>query len=117
MDPRFDDEMRVTFPASSGFAAIGRVAAAGLAFRLGFDVGQVENLRLAVEQTTTALSGTGSITINAQWNDACLLLKLSNPAATLSIQQIQNLTDACRALISEVEVDQQGILLTVGNLE
>lgn len=114
MATTFDDEMRVTFPASSGFAAVGRVAAAGLAFRLGFDVAQVENLRLAVEQATTILSGSGSITMVGRWNDACLLLELSNPEATLSPGQIQDLEETARALVSVVAIDHNRISLTIG---
>lgn len=82
MTSTFDDEMRVTFPASSEFAAIGRVTAAGLALRLGFEVAQVEELRLAVEQATTALRGEGSITMTGRWNDHQLVIDFHNEAST-----------------------------------
>ena len=116
MDRRFDDQMRVTFPASSGFAAVGRVAAAGLAFRLGFDVAQVESLRLAVEEATTALSGSGSITLTGSWNDSCLRLELVNPAIKLNKTQIRSLEQTMDPLETDRTVSPTGITIQIGDL-
>ena len=116
MDRRFDDQMRVTFPASSGFAAVGRVAAAGLAFRLGFDVAQVESLRLAVEEATTALNGSGSITLTGYWNDSCLRLELVNPASKLNKTQIRSLEKATSSLDTGTTVSTDGITIQIGDL-
>ncbi len=76
-----NDEMRVAFPASARFAPVGRVAMAGLALRLGFDVGQVENLRLAVSAAIAALGGPGDVTLTARWTDTTLQIELENPDA------------------------------------
>ncbi len=108
--------MRVTFPASSGFAAVGRVAAAGLAFRLGFDVAQVESLRLAVEEATTAMSGSGSITLTGSWNDSCLRLELVNPAMKLDKTQIRSLEQTMDALETDTTVGPTGITIQIGDL-
>lgn len=116
MDRRFDDQMRVSFPASSGFAAVGRVAAAGLAFRLGFDVAQVENLRLAVEETTTALNGSGSITLIGYWNDSCLRLELTNPEKRLNKTQIRSLEKAIGAPQPGTTVSQDQVTIQIGDL-
>lgn len=113
MASTFDDEMRVTFPASSGFSAIGKVAAAGLAFRLGFDVAQVESLRNAVDRATTALQGTSSITLIGRWNDACLVLELSNPAVQFSPEQTEELTEASADVVTTFEFAENTIVLTV----
>lgn len=76
-----DDEMSVAFPANARFAPVGRVATAGLALRLGFDVAQVENLRLAVNTAINALSGDGDVSLVATWTDDELRIELANPDA------------------------------------
>ncbi len=108
-----DEEMRVTFPASNGFAAVGRVAAAGLAFRLGFDVGQVENLRLAVEQITTTLAGEGSIDMTGRWNDVSLSLELKNPAVNLPPPSTENLLELLSSLVNHCSIEDQTIHLLI----
>lgn len=113
MASTFDDEMRVTFPATHAFAAVGRVAAAGLAFRLGFDVGQVENLRLAVERITGVLTGEGSIIMTGRWNDAGLSLELKNPTVPLSQTSAQQLQDTVGSLVNQLRVEGQAIHLSV----
>lgn len=75
------EHARVAFPATAEFASVGRVAVAGIALRLGIDVGKVENLRLAVNQSIEALAGKGTITLLATWTDEDFVLQLANPEA------------------------------------
>jgi hypothetical protein len=75
------EEFRVSFPADRHFSRIGRVAVAGLALRLGFDVASVEQLRLAVDEAVQRLSGSGRITLVASWAPDGLVLELTNPDA------------------------------------
>ncbi len=77
-----DEHARVAFPAKADFAAVGRVAVAGIALRLGIDVAQVESLRLAVSVSIEALAGAGTVTLLARWNDEEFVLELTNPDAT-----------------------------------
>lgn len=82
MSAGYDQHMQVAFPATSQYTSIGRVAMAGLALRLNFDVAMVESLRLAVTSAVNALGGSGSVTVLAQWNDAEVLIDISNPEAS-----------------------------------
>ncbi|MCD9625385.1 hypothetical protein [Rhabdothermincola salaria] len=56
-DPRAlgDDQIRLEMPADSRFARVARVAVSSLAVRLGFDVGVVEDLRIAVDEALVLL--------------------------------------------------------------
>ncbi len=75
------EHARIAFPATAEFASVGRVAVAGIALRLGIDVGQVESLRLAVSTSIEALAGDGTVTLLATWNDDSFELELTNPDA------------------------------------
>lgn len=77
------DQLRVSFPADQGFDRIGRVAVAGLALRLGFDVATVERLRLAVDQAIGKLAGPGRVELVAAWSPESLVLEVSNPEVRL----------------------------------
>ena len=77
------DQLRVSFPADQGFDRIGRVAVAGLALRLGFDVATVERLRLAVDQAIGQLAGPGRVELVAAWSPRSLVLEVSNPQVQL----------------------------------
>ena len=50
------DRIRLTVPATAAAARITRVSAAGLATRAGFSYGEVEQLRLAVDEATALLA-------------------------------------------------------------
>lgn len=113
MATTFDDEMRVTFPASPNFSAIGRVTAAGLAFRLGYEVAQVESLRLAVEHVTTAISSSGTIELCCRWTPTQLELELSNVSVALSASTRQELDNAGSTLLTEARFNEHSVILTI----
>ncbi len=108
-----DDEATVTFPATSDFARIARVTAMGLGFRLGFDVGTIENLRLAVDFAVRRLLGDGKVTLEASWTDTQLDLALSNPAVDFSAGA-NDLLEEINDLVATASVANATILLGVG---
>ena len=108
-----DEYLRVCFPASAPFAAVGRVAVAGLALRLGFDVASVENVRLAIDTATAALRGDGEVTITAHWDDNHLDVQVSNPASTLSPAALRAVEDELAPLVPTVAVDPTSIELAL----
>ncbi len=114
------DEMRVAFPANARFAPVGRVATAGLALRLGFDVAQVENLRLAVNTAINALSGDGEVSLTATWTDDRLRVELVNPDAsgiagdTGEAVVPEALVDELARLVADVSVSSTQISLGIG---
>ena len=50
-----DDHIRLSIPADAGYGRIARIAAAGLALRLGFSYREIEDLRLAVDEALILL--------------------------------------------------------------
>lgn len=51
------DAVELTFPASSRFVRLSRMAAATLAAELDFDVEEIEDIRIAVDELVTLLVG------------------------------------------------------------
>ncbi len=107
-----DDEATVSFPATPDFARVGRVTAAGLALRLGFDVRTVENLRLAVDAAVRALTGIGTITLFATWSEQHLDLTIENANAKLDDVQASLASDL-RELVSHAEVSGSSVSLEI----
>ncbi len=103
------DRVTVSFPATADFARIGRVAVAGLALRLGVDIGDVERLRLAVDQSVAALHGPGRIHLDAHWEPDRLSISVDNPDTVLTAEQRREVADALAAMVDRVEVNGTGI--------
>lgn len=62
-----DDHIRLALPADAEYGRIARIAAAGLALRMGFSYREIEDLRLAVDEAIILLlrheDGESTITI------------------------------------------------------
>lgn len=110
-----EDRIRLTFPASPSFTRIGRVAAVGLALRLGFEVGMVEQLRKAVDKSVTALQGEGRIAVEAVWETGDLIITLSNDDAALKAHELPKLVERLSKLVHEVSVEGSSIELKIPN--
>jgi len=91
------DQIRLEMPADSRFARVARVAVSSLAVRLGFDVGVVEDLRIAVDEALVLLlrdlpgsttpptddpEATVVITLTARVPDLRVELRLDPPPTT-----------------------------------
>lgn len=107
------DRVSVSFPASPDFSRIGRVAVAGLALRLGVDIGDVEKLRLAVDESVAALRGPGRIRLDASWEPDQLLITLGNPDAPLDAAEQVEVTEVLSPMVDEVTVDTTGISMVL----
>ncbi len=53
--PAATDEIRLVIPAEAAYGRLARVTISGLALRLGFTFGAIEDLRLAVDETLILL--------------------------------------------------------------
>ena len=107
------DQLRVTFPARAGFGRIGRVAVAGLALRLGYDVGTVERLRMAVDAAVAELAGPGRITLVAAWDRTALTVQLSNPDAGLDEDRQLQARRSLAEWVGEPEVERSAMRLVI----
>jgi len=80
------DRLLLTMPARPPFGRIARVAVAGLATRLGFSYDEVEDLRLAVSEACTLLTGgngsTGELHVSYKVGDAELEVDVELVGAT-----------------------------------
>ena len=70
------DEVKLKLPSSPEFLRLARVTASGLASRMGFTVDEVEDLRLAIDELTFALTGhappDGHVELRYRISDAAL---------------------------------------------
>ena len=70
------DEVKLTLPSTPEFLRLARVTASGLASRMGFTVDEVEDLRLAIDELTFALTGSpppvGTVEMRYRLNGASL---------------------------------------------
>jgi hypothetical protein len=107
-DPRAlgADQIRLEMPADPRFARVARVAVSSLAVRLGFDVGVVEDLRIAVDEALVLLlrdlpdptappadgpPATVVMTLTARVPDLQVELRLDPPPA--GVPPAEDLTD------------------------
>jgi hypothetical protein len=103
--------MSVTFPATTEFSRIGRVAMVGLALRLGIEVQQVENLRMAVDEAVSALCGPGQIGIEVVWSPGHLRIDLDNDAIRLDPDEARGLLDRLEGLVDQAGVREHRVEL------
>ena len=71
------EEIRLSVPASLEYVRIVRLTTSAMASRFGFDVDEIENLRVAVDELSSTIvesagSGELSITISATGDDFCI---------------------------------------------
>jgi hypothetical protein len=77
------DQIRLVLPADSDYGRIARIAASSLALRLGFGFGEIEYLRIAVDETVILLlrpEGGGDITIEFTIQPDALVIDASTVA-------------------------------------
>jgi anti-sigma regulatory factor (Ser/Thr protein kinase) len=78
------DEVTLAIPASLEFIRIVRLTASGLASRLGFDVEEIDNLRIAVDELAGAVvdaSSSGKLEVTFSDGDGELRIEGHSPAA------------------------------------
>ena len=80
-------EVRLSIPASPEFLRLARLAAAGLASRMGFTYDEVEDLRIAIDELCFALVGTAG-------RDGNIELRYSLDAEDLVVEGLGTFTDA-----------------------
>jgi serine/threonine-protein kinase RsbW len=89
------NEVRIAIPASLEFVRIVRLTASGLASRLGFDVEEIDNLRIAVDELAGAVvdaSGTGELEVTFSDREGELRIEGHAPAANGQPLAIDDLT-------------------------
>ncbi len=105
------DEIRLAVPATPEFLRLARVAASGVASRLGFTYDEVDDLRLAIDELWFALTGGKGqdgwlVTSYAAWGHV-LEVRATASFPVNSRPQLSELSDAILdALVDEHEVYQ-----------
>lgn len=106
MDAR-DNTVRVSVPATGRYAPVARIAVSGLAIRLGFDVGEVEQLRLAVAAAANAmadgLATTAGATLDvvAGWDEERFTAELLPRPTDLPDATIERIRAETATLVSD----------------
>lgn len=79
-----DDHIRLALPADAEYGRIARIAAAGLALRMGFSYREIEDLRLAVDEAIILLlrhdDGLGTMTIEFEPSPDQLVIDVTTAA-------------------------------------
>lgn len=107
------DELEVSFPASSEFTRIGRVTVASLAMRLGIDISTVDALQDVCDHAVLALQGDGKIDVAAKWEPNKLSIKLTNTQATISQEDKTRLEAIEDDHISKVAVSDSEVEVAI----
>jgi hypothetical protein len=90
------DEIRLAVPARPEFFRLARVAASGVASRLGFSYDDVDDLRLAIDELCFALTG-------GRGREGCLLTRYAASDDALEVQATASFTvDGPRPALSEL---------------
>ncbi len=104
---RSERTVEVAVPAAPRFAPVARIAVSGLAIRLGFDVGDVEQLRLAVAAAANALveqpaaeRSSAELEVTAAWDDERFVAELRLTPTAVSGDTIERLEGELRPLLS-----------------
>ena len=102
------NEVRIAIPASLEFVRIVRLTASGLASRLGFDVEEIENLRVAIDELASMAieaSDGGMLEITFQSSENELRIEGSAPAKAGAEVGIDALTgQILKAVIDDYEL-------------
>jgi len=84
-------QLDLTLPAQPEFVGVARLTLAGLASRLGLDIQQVEDVKVAVAEAMTLLLGAGdgggAIQLSAQWDDGRLEIVVSRGGSAVSLER------------------------------
>ncbi len=78
------DQIRLVLPAEPDYGRIARIAASSLALRLGLSFSEIEDLRIAVDETIILLlrpTGSGDITIEFTIEPHALVIDASTAAS------------------------------------
>lgn len=107
MDEGFEGEVRLTMPASPPLLRVARLAAAGLAGRLGFTFDEIEDVKIAVDELCFVIVGNrgrdGDLSLVYRADGDALVIEGEGPAegdgavggpSELSTQILQAVVDS-----------------------
>jgi hypothetical protein len=108
------DQIRLALPADAEYGRIARIAAAGLALRLGFSYSEIEDLRLAVDETVILLlrqeSDDGTLTILFDPTPERITIDAHGPAGSRSAdgsaESFERFSSIVADVVDRYEVDE-----------
>jgi serine/threonine-protein kinase RsbW len=103
-----DDTVRLSVPAALEYVRIVRLAGSGVASRLGFDIEEIENLRVALDELasmTIDFAGAGELEITFSTTDTELRIVGRAPVAAGAEVGVEELTaQILKAVIDDYEL-------------
>jgi serine/threonine-protein kinase RsbW len=109
-DTRVGEVVRLSVPGSLEFVRVVRLTAAAVAARYGFDVEEIEDLRVAVDELASVVIDAGSgaeITFSFSNLDSALLIEGSGPVDRPPV--LDDLTrQILNVVVDDVEIDATG---------
>lgn len=111
-----DTQIRLALPADAGYGRIARIAAAGLALRMGFSYREIEDLRLAVDEAIILLlrpeHDDGVLTIVFEPGDDVLTIEVradaDADAGELGDDDRARFVDIVGDVVDRYELDAEG---------
>jgi anti-sigma regulatory factor (Ser/Thr protein kinase) len=110
-----DDHIRLALPADAEYGRIARIAAAGLALRLGFTYREIEDLRLAVDESIILLlrhdHRDGTLTIEFEPSDDRLVIDVhasSDEGSTPDQASCERFASIVGDVVDRYELDETG---------
>ena len=102
------DQIRLVLPAEPDYGRIARIAASSLALRLGLSFAEIEDLRIAVDETIILLlrpAGTGDITIEFTIEPHALIIDASTSPEHHTTDAPLPLDEGARHRFDEIVAD------------
>jgi serine/threonine-protein kinase RsbW len=106
------ETVRLTIPAAHEFVRIARLTVSGVASRLGFDVDEIEDLRVAVDELSSILvdaSGDGQLELSFAPGEGCVEIDGRAQVGEGFQPNVDDLTRQILAVVvDEYHVEAQG---------
>jgi serine/threonine-protein kinase RsbW len=110
VDEERSDEIRLTMPARADLLRVARLTAAGLANRLGFNIDEVEDVKIALDELCSLVgdgSGAGTLNLRFVLEPGRLVIEGAGPTTGAATRDPD--TTEFSALILDAVVDEHAV--------
>jgi hypothetical protein len=105
------DQIRLALPAEAEYGRLARITAAGLALRMGFSYAEIEDLRLAIDETLILLlqadDGSGVVTLVFDPSPEAIIIDATTTAreSLTDTEALERFTSIVAPIVSNASVE------------